>query len=314
MLDELKNLNYRGGKDGLLFFLCDVIGAGQIKISDAMVLCSHAPGKRYLVVESLIAYCAAFGWIQLTEDSISVSPAIVTFLNVKDELNDALIVSTVDQLFQENIVDSSMFFYDPVQYSYIFKNELFPLSLAGVRNVLISQGFFIPIRDNRGTRFYISPAYDTLIAKHCRERRKRLSLDQLKIQLEQNELVGEKAELFVLDYEKKRLGLPLCEKVKRISEIDVTAGYDIVSFDSPHSQEPDRFIEVKAVSSSGFYWSKNEYEIAKLHGDKYFLYLVDISKVTEEEYSPVIISNPVVTVMGSQDWLIEPESYHIRKI
>ena len=314
MLDALKNLKYHGGKEGLLFFICDVIGSGQIKIHDAEIICAHAPGKHYLSVGDLISYCHALGWIDVSEDVVSVTPVIAELLNDKDKLNDALIASTVNQLFYENIIGSSMFCYDSVQCSYAFKNELLPLSLSGVRNVLISQGFLIPLRDTQGTRFYISPTYDALVARHCRERRKQLSLEQLKKQLERNELVGEKAELFVLKYEKKRLGLPLSEKVRRISEIDVTAGYDIVSFDSPQSQEPDRFIEVKAVSSAGFYWSKNEYEIAKLHGEKYFLYLVDLSKIADEEYGPVVIANPALTVMSSQDWLIEPESYHIRKI
>lgn len=314
MLDGLKNLNYQGGKDGLLFFLCDVIGSGQVKISDAEVLCSHAPSKHYLVVNSLINYCVAFGWIEASENTISVSPTIATLLNDKDKLNDVLIMSTVNQLFKENIIGSSMFCYDSVQLSYAFKNELLPLSLSGVRNVLISQGFLIPFRDTQGTRFYISPTYDALVAKHCRERHKQLSLEQLKRQLERNELIGEKAELFVLKYEKKRLGLPLSEKIRRISEIDVKAGYDIVSFDSPQSREPDRFIEVKAISDDGFYWSKNEYEIAKLYGEKYFLYLVELSKIADEKYTPGIILNPALTVMSSRDWLIEPESYHIRNI
>lgn len=314
MLDGLKNLNYQGGKGGLLFFLCDVIGTGQVKISDAEVLCSHAPGKHYLVVKSLISYCAAFGWIEMSEDTISVSPAIATLLNDKVRLNDVLIISTVNQLFKENLIDSGMFCYDSVQLSYAFKNELLPLSLSGVRNVLISQGFLIPLRDTQGTRFYISPTYDALVAKHCRERRKQLSLEQLKRQLERNELMGEKAELFALEYEKKRLGLPLSEKIRRISEIDVAAGYDIVSFDSPLSQEPDRFIEVKAVSDAGFYWSRNEYEIAKLYGEKYFLYLVELSKIADEEYKPEIVLNPALNIMSSRDWLIEPESYHIRNV
>lgn len=314
MLDALKNLKYPGGKEELLFFICDVVGNGQITIRDAEIICARAPGKRYLFVGDLISYCHTLGWIQVSEDIVSLSPVIATLLSDKDELNDALVVSTVNQLFREGIMDSSMFCYDSVQYSYAFKNELLPLSLAGVRNMLISQGFLIPLRDAQGTRFHISSIYDTLIAKHCRERRKQLSLEQLKKQLERNELVGEKAELFVLEYERKRLGLPLSEKIRRISEIDVTAGYDIVSFTSSQSQEPDRFIEVKAVSNAGFHWSKNEYEIAKLHGEKYFLYLIDLSKIADEEYNPVIIANPALTVMSSQDWLIEPESYLIRRI
>ena len=314
MLDVLKNLKYHGGKDGLLFFICDVIGTSQIRIKDAAVICAHTPGKHYLSAEDLVSYCHALEWIQVFEDVVSISPDIATLLEDKEKLNDALIISTVNRLFKENIMDSSMFYYDAIQCCYAFKNELLPLSLSGVRNVLISQGFLIPLRNTQGTRFYISPTYDSLVAKYCKERRKQLSLEQLKKQLENNELAGEKAEQFVLEYEKKRLGQPLCEKVRRISEIDVTAGYDIVSFDSNQSQEPDRFVEVKAVSNAGFYWSRNEYGIAKLKGDTYYLYLVEISKVNQQDYSPQIIQNPATNVMESEEWFVEAQSYFIKHV
>lgn len=314
MLDVLKNLKYHGGKDGLLFFICNVIGSGQIRIKDVEIICARSPGKHYLSIEDLISYCHTLGWIQISEDVVSVAPDIVSLLNDKEKLNDALIVSTVNQLFKETIMDASMFYYDSVQCCYAFKNELFPLSLSSVRNALISQGFLIPSRDIQGVRFYISPTYDALVAKHCKARRKLLSLEQLKKQLENNELAGEKAELFVLEYEKNRLGQPLCEKVRRISEIDVTAGYDIVSFDSSQSREPDRFVEVKAVSSAGFYWSRNEYEIAKLKGNTYYLYLVELSKIDRRDYAPQIIKNPTVNIMESQEWFVEAQTYFIKHI
>ena len=314
MLDELKNLNYCGGKDGLLFFLCDVIGTGQRKISDAAVLCSYVPRKCYLALENLIGYCAAFGWIELSDEVISVSPPIAKLLNDKAKLNDALIESTVNQLFKGNLLDSKMFCYDSIKFSYCFKNEMLPLSLSGVRNTLISQGFFVPLRNAQGTRFYISSSYDAFVARYCKEQRKQLSLNQLKRQLYLNELAGEKAELFVLEYEKKRLGVPLSEKVRRISEIDVEAGYDIVSFNSRYSQEPDRFIEVKAISDVGFYWSKNEYEIAKLKVDKYYLYLVELAKISQADYSPLVIQNPAKNVMEADSWFVEAQSFLIRHV
>ncbi len=314
MLDELKSLNYQGGKDGLLFFLCDVIGTGQIKISDAVVLCSHAPGRRYLVVESLIRYCATFEWIQLSEDIVTVKPEIVEFLTDKDKLNSNLVESTVRQLFDGGIIESNMFCYEAIQNCYFFKNEMLPLSLSAVRNTLISQGFFAPHREEQGTRFYISTAYESLVAKYSVKRRKQLSLEQLKKQLEKNSLAGEKAELFVVEYERKRLGEPLGDQVKRISEIDVTAGYDIVSFESECSTIPDRFIEVKAISDSGFYWSKNEYAIAQLKADTYFLYLVDLSKVARQDYVPQIIRNPAKAIMESENWLVETQTYLIKQI
>ena len=220
----------------------------------------------------------------------------------------------MEQLFLGGVIDQTMFSYDSIQSSYAFKNELLPLSLSCVRNVLISQGFLVPQRNPQGTRFHIAPLYDALIAKHCKIRRKQHSVERLKKQLEDNELAGEKAELFVVEYEKKRIGSPLCESIKRISEIDVAAGYDIVSFNSGDSLEPDRFIEVKAVSSSGFFWSKNEYEVAKLKGDSYYLYLVELGRVDEPGYNPEMIQNPAMSVMGSDEWFVEAQSYHIRHV
>lgn len=74
------------------------------------------------------------------------------------------------------------------------------------------------------------------------------------------------------------------------------------------------FIEVKAISESGFYWSKNEYEIAKLRGEFYYLYLVELSKIDESEYAPEIIQNPAMSIMGADGWLVEPQSYYLRRV
>lgn len=155
---------------------------------------------------------------------------------------------------------------------------------------------------------------ESLVASQCIRKRKAISLEQLKKRLKSDELAGEKAELFVVKYEKKRLGVEGENKVKRISEIDVTAGYDIVSANSPNSTVANRFIEVKAVSENGFYWSKNEYDIAKLLAADYYLYLVDLSKIDDDNYEPDIIHNPVQHIMENNLWLVEPQSYHIQKV
>ena len=153
-----------------------------------------------------------------------------------------------------------------------------------------------------------------MIAKHCKTQHKQLTIENLKNIFEKNEIAGEKAELFVLSFEKTRIGPPLCEKINRISEIDVSAGYDIVSYDSALSLTQDRFIEVKTISKTGFFWSRNEYEIAKLKGNRYFLYLVDLKKINEPDYVPEIIQNPATTIMKNDNWFIEAQSYHIKHI
>lgn len=314
MLDELRNLKYHGSKDGLLFFIRDVVGHSEIRIQDAEVICSHAPGKRQLSVEDLISYCLAFGWIKVEADIVSLSPSFVACASDENALNEKLILSTVEQLFMDEIFSPCLFSYDAIQGCYSFKNELLSLSFSAVRNVLISQGFLIVVRDTQETKFYIAPAYESIVAKHCKSKRKQFSIEQLKKQLGDNELAGEKAELFVLSFEKERIGKPLCGGIKRISEIDTSAGYDVVSFNSSQSQVPDRFIEVKAISSAGFFWSKNEYEIAKLKGEMYYLYLVELSRIGELGYAPEMIQNPASNIMESDIWFVETQSYHIKRV
>lgn len=314
MLDGLKKLEYHGGKDGLLFFLCDVIGHDGIGTWDAEVICSHIPGKLQLSVADLISYCLAFGWINVEADFICLSPSFAMFISDKNELNEKLIQSTINQLFEGEVFNPCLFSYDAVKRCYSFKNELLPLSLSTVRNVLISQGFLIVERAPYGATFYIAPSYDSMVAKYCKSKRRQLSIELLKKRLEENEFAGEEAELFVLSFEKARLGNLLCTGIKRISEIDASAGYDIVSFNSPSSQMPDRFIEVKAVSSDGFYWSKNEYEVAKLKGEEYYLYLVELSRIKEPGYAPCMIPNPATNVMISDSWFVEAQTYHIKRV
>ena len=94
----------------------------------------------------------------------------------------------------------------------------------------------------------------------------------------------------------------------------MSAGYDIVSFNSQASQNPDRFIEVKAISRAGFFWSKNEYQIAKLKGELYYLYLVELSKIGETDYAPEMIQNPALNIMESDNWFVETQSYHINRL
>ncbi len=215
----------------MLFLICNIIGQGSISKKDAEIICAHAAGKGYWPIESLITYCVSFGWVQISDGMLRISPEIYSDLNDKDKLNRALIISTVGQLFNMKIINSNMFFYDAVQGQYVFKNELLPLSFSCVRNVLISQGFLIPQRKKTGTQFYVEPTYDELISEYCKKQRKTLTLEALRKKLEHNEIIGEKAELFALEFEQKRIGFPLCERVKRISEIDVAAGYKMYPID-----------------------------------------------------------------------------------
>jgi hypothetical protein len=88
--------------------------------------------------------------------------------------------------------------------------------------------------------------------------------------LQADQKLSDHAEEAVVQFERRRLrslGREVeAELVRRISQLDVGAGYDIESFDG--SEPPlgfDRFIEVKASTRSEmrFFWSANEHRIAQ---------------------------------------------------
>lgn len=315
MLDELKRLNYPGRKEDLIYFLQHIIGNNSISLEDVRVLCSHAPAGYQLLADFLVTYCACFGWI-VQDEEITTSLEIRNFLNDKERLNRYMVESSLRILFNKKILTAAMFVYDIDRRRVLFRNELLSLSYANVRNVLVSQGFLIVERDEYRTIFKVNSDFEKKLAQFCKNSSNSMTLEQLKSKLEADSIAGAKAEAFVLEYEKRRIKNPILQnKIKQISEVDVCAGYDILSYENDESTIYDRFIEVKAVSRNlSFFWSRNEFEIAKLRGDKYYLYLVNLSRINDEDYAPVMIQDPAVSVMCSSDWCVESESYYIQKI
>ena len=153
-------------------------------------------------------------------------------------------------------------------------------------------------------RFVIIP---TLLPLSIKENVRKKTLEELKNDLSHQEEIGEAGEKFVLQYEKRRLPLKAME-IRQISHENVSAGYDIVSFQTEDSLFPNRFIEVKTfVGEPQFVWSLNEFNVAKKKGNLYFIYLVDFNKISDKDYVPTIIQNPSQTL--AHEWKMEPISF-----
>lgn len=311
MLDVPKRLNEPGKKEDILFFL-KIIGKRSLMEKDLRIICSHAPGQYQLDVDSMLVYCSWLDLINFNE-TIKLSQGIVKHLKNLTELNDFIIKRTITVLFQRKIFNVDMFLYDIIKQRFIFKNERLPLTFAWLRNTLASQGFFEINRDDNLTEFYINSHYEEYISSFCKRSKRTIGIEQLKKRLKENELAGEKAEQYALSFERKRvINSSLVERIRIISDIDVCAGYDIVSFNSKDSIDYDRFIEVKAISGNkAFFWTKNELCTAKLKGERYFLYLIDLQRISDENYIPLIIKNPANIIFTSEEWLVEPQTYHI---
>ena len=102
-----------------------------------------------------------------------------------------------------------------------------------------------------------------------------------------------------------------------ISDIDVAAGYDIISYKSLESSVLDRFIEVKSYSAEKkFYWSKNERDRALELQDAYCIYLVNTNKINKGKYEPEIIVNPIKYFFkeDTMDWIVQTDTILVTKI
>ncbi|SEU03604.1 DUF3883 domain-containing protein [Lacrimispora sphenoides] len=312
MLEELKKINRLGDKGDIILFLKSVIGRQRLYRKDIQKICEYSSERIFQNINSILLYCEYLELI-IVEEKIYISPVIGRVLDDPIKLNDTIISNTISKMFSVQAFEQNMFIFDVLEKRFIFKNEKLSLDYFIFRNLLISQGFFEVIRTNTKFKFFVASQYEVLISSFCKERNKAFTIEQLRKKLEENELAGEMAECFVLSFERKRItNVNLKDLIKRISDIDVGAGYDIVSFNSNNSVSIDRFIEVKAISDlESFYWSKNEYDIAKLKGNEYCLYLVDLKRITDNEYIPMIIKNPANTLFKSDDWLVESQSFHV---
>lgn len=311
MLNELKSIDYPLDKDGLSYFIETVIGDNVRTSQDVEVLCSHTPASLRIVANDYLRYCLLFGWVVEEDGYYHLSNEIIESIRGHSSLNQLIVDKTVNRLFQEGLFSLDMFEYESVLNKFRFRNELFDINYSAVRDTLTNQGFFESIRQTQTTRFYVSDTCLSLIENSIRQQKKTLTLDDLRLKLEQEEAAGDLAEQFVLSYELKRLNGK--EGVKRISTIDVSAGYDIVSYDSQDSAINDLFIEVKAINKSHcFYMSSNEMDVAKWKGNSYCLYLVYLPEIQKPDYKPIIIRNPINSFSTSNDWLIEPKSFQIQ--
>lgn len=311
MLTELKRCNSIGNVDGLLFLVS--IMAGKKRISRAEIR------NRCALENSITVNCpgavAFFEYLRLvdtTSDTVMPLPELDTLAaKSNSEIIEQLAAMSINRLVEEGIFDKDATGFDAEKGHITIKRSAFPLAYAAVRNFLTMAG---ALDKEENGEICVAENYESDWTEQLRNRRKKFTLEQLLEQQEEQSRRGLEAEEFVLGLEKKRLP-ELAQKIKRISDFDVAAGYDIVSYENNGSGQYDRFVEVKCyMGSPHFFWSENESDVAKIKADKYILCLVDYLKMGEPGYQPEFIRNPYETIFGSDEWLVNASSYRIQKI
>jgi len=194
------------------------------------------------------------------------------------------------------------------QNEIFFKStEIQKIKFSDTRNLLLELEFITPNDNN--TTYYVNPDYIDMFIEQFSKRK--LSPENFKKKQIENDSIGLAAEKIVIEYEKKRLAniLQNFNEIEHTSLYNVLAGYDIKSFENyldNNLKLIDRYIEVKAVSIQDFkfYWSRNEIEIAKVFGEKYYLYLLPVISIDTFDLEKMItINNPFKNIYTNRfDW------------
>lgn len=312
MLEELKRCNYIGNKDGILFIVGLIAGKEVVSVREISNCCAFRPDLQ-INCSGALAFLEYIGVIKKAKGMVcltSVGGELI-FIPSSDQIN-FLSRCCIDQLFQDGLFDNNAFEFDESTGRMLIRKYIFSLSMAAIRNYLIANRV---IENNARGDYEIGINFEEPFVRYVQSYKKAKSLEQLLKQQKKQQEQGLLAEEFVLKYEKKRLSKhPFVEKVKRISDFDVAAGYDIVSFCSDSDLSYNRFIEVKSYQGAKhFYWSENELDVAKLKSEDYFLCLVDTERILDENYEPEFIQSPAKKIFTDDGWMISPASYRVTR-
>ena len=312
LADTLKSFTNIGSVDGVYFFWKCLQYSKTTKDTIAIER-QHSNSKVNLDLAAAYILFEGLGLISIDGNDVSVNINYKSYLKYTyPEFVEWFSYIASKFFISEEAINLSSINYDSSTDQYLLPRSTIKIKYSAVRNLLISFGV---LDNHRADRQYVVHKHINLFIDSAQKTIRNLTLEKLKSQLEEKEEQGERGELFVVAYEHARLqGHPHIDKVKRISIVDVSAGYDIISFNDCQSTELDRMIEVKTFSGvPHFFWSSNERRIAKLLADHYFIYLVDINKINERDYAPLTIQDPTVFFTGNTQWIVEEESVKITK-
>lgn len=276
------------------------------------------------VFDGCIHFARSIGVIVIDDTGhITLGSDFNPFPRTKNHLCNKIIERLFIVLKEDDVLQS-IFASENVSYDIIYRsiqidNSAFGLRYSNFKDLLISFGFLTPHPDINIPKYIVSGRYkklfDQLLLPEIK--RRKIGVDQLRKSFEQKQIHGEEAEKFVLEYERMRMAKhPSKEKIEIISEYDVSAGYDLISFCKTTSVEIDRFVEVKSFSGSAyFYWSRNEMDTARIRRGSYYLYLVDRDRISEDGYSPIIIKDPYINILNNpEEWGKRVESYFVTRL
>jgi hypothetical protein len=330
MLEELLKHEKFGNKNELQFFLFDCLSSeGNQNLLSLKKYCTSNIFSISRNFEGIIKLFEFISFISVKNDKISINPEIFdqkkydkfSYFDCFHFYEHLLVAMQKAGNLKEMLNGNNLKYSPHFSQFYVLENR-FPYQFFSFRNMFFSTGFFHR-NETASNQLFIKQEFNEEFRKFIvniipftTKSVKKISLEQLKKSQQTKEDAGKRAEIFALEFELKRLqGHPELEKVEIISEEHSNAGYDIESFEDIDSIIFDRFIEVKSFDGEiSFYWSRNEVHKAKELRTKYFLYLVDRSRIIDKNYKPQIFQDPYKKVFENELWKKETENWKISYI
>ncbi len=300
-----------------LYTLCNTLADTQVR---------HVSNIRRKYLENGLAFDETLSLLEELKIVKNISEQLFpskTFALTHNSIDDfkkkfLLVLFSANSEVSDQLRNFLLNFQTDTDKTFFKATEIQKIKFSNTRNLLLELEFIIASDDN--TTYFVNPDYIDLFIKQFST--KKLSPETLKRQQDQNDATGLRAEKAIIEYELKRLTNISFDinEIEHTSQENVLVGYDIKSFENYldcDAKRIDRYIEVKAVSVQDFkfYWSRNEIKIAKVFGQKYFLYLLPVVSNNTFDFDKLtIINNPFKNIYSNTlEWKKEEESISFSK-
>jgi len=246
----------------------------------------------------------------------SVNSDFIDYLNsvnqMKDKLIQYLFISLKDEKSFHEIFQSKHLSYDIIYKSFQISNSAFGFKFKNFRQLLIDFDVIVNHPNVEFNSYILNSRFRKLFDKTILPeiRKRKIGVDEFKKSIERQQIYGEEAEKYVLEFEKKRLDN---KQIDWVAEYIINEGYDIASYNQKEDVDYNRFIEVKSYDGNNpyFFWSRNEFNVAKRKLENYWIYLVNRTEMDNVDYKPIMKQNPIENIMKNDDWNKQIEKYKI---
>ena len=239
MLEELLKHDKLGNREELLFFLFDGLSpSNQQSLSNLQKYCISQHFSIARSFNGILKLCEFLSFIQVHDHTIGINKVFFdpsNYLRGDYFKQSHFFHSFIESLKQAKVIDQlfnqeNLKFSNKLNRYYVLENK-FPYKFFSIRNLFLSTGFF-EREPNLANHLLIRQEFTDYFRKniikellHTKKITRKVSLEELKKNLNNKEAAGILAEQFVLEHERKRLeGHPEIGKVVQISEYFANAG------------------------------------------------------------------------------------------